>query len=237
MKIAKPMFFYKNAVCGGAVAIWSLLPVMTLAQGGSLAALYAPDPPAGSAYVRVVYSGEAPIDVLFGSSSVSLRLPQVASGALASAYRVVSASQPPRLHVNGKPLVGASQPTAGSFVTWAITADASGGTAVSVVSDELPAPNALRAVLRLTNLVVGCNASLAQSMGGDVFSGLQTGQSKARLIQPARVNLVVRCGQATSAPFALPILQAGDRYSLFIVGTPQMPALKGQADATDPLNQ
>ena len=216
------------------VAFGLCLPLPLMAQGGGLAALYAPDPPPGSAFVRVVNASDAGADVVFGSTTTPVRLPMPQSKQMASGYRVVASTQPARLQVNGKAVTVDVQPQAGSFVTWALMAQG-GGTSVTVIKDELPPPNALRAVLRFTNLVPGCTAGLAQATGGDVFADVPAGQSKARLIQPVRVNVVARCDQAVSAPLQLPSLQPGDRYSLFVVGTPQSPVLRGQADTTEPL--
>lgn len=219
-----------HVLVGGALVA---TPFSVVAQGAGLAGLYAAAPPAGSAFVRVVQTDDRAVEVHFDRSGPAVSLPSEPLGNIATPYRVAAAGQLPRLLVNGVPLAIDFKPRAGAYTTWALVADGSGHR-VHPVQDELPPANALRAVLRLTNLVPGCEANLSLSGGGDVFSALATWQSKARLIQPVKAGLVVRCGLSSSLEFTLPLLQAGDRYSLFVVGTPAQPALKGQIDSTVP---
>lgn len=229
----------RRALTVSAVAVLALLTVPALgwAQGGGLAGLYAAQPPAGSAFVRLAHVGTPPIQVVLGPANAggghTLPPTAAAGGGLTTPYKVLNPAQPWSLWVNGAAQTLGVQPQAGTYATWVVQGT---GTAYKVVAvaDELAPANALRAVLRLSNLVPGCALSLRVAGGPEVFDRVEPWHSKARLINPIKVAVVARCDAAESAPLALPALQAGDRYSLFVVGTTAKPELVGQMDTTEP---
>ena len=70
--------------------------------------------------------------------------------------------------------------------------------------------------------------------GPTLFQDVQPGASMARAINPVSATLAAGCGTVLSPSLALPALQPGDHYSLFLTGSATAPTLHGQASATDP---
>ena len=68
---------------------------------------------------------------------------------------------------------------------------------------------------------------------GNCVSPDNPAASASRSINPVSAQLSASCAKAVSAPLALPQLQPGDHYSLFMTGTAAAPVLRGQASATD----
>jgi len=194
-------------------------------QGG-LAGLYAEQPPAGSAFVRVLNTGAVVQLTWAGGEAVNVPL----AGNLATPYRVVNPAHPPTVLVNGKEVKPAQLPTPGSYMTWELRP---AGDGMNVTLDELAPANALKVALRLTNVIPDCSLTLKTAEGVVVFSGVLALQSKARNINPVRATLVAHCGPVVSAPLSLPTLRAGDRFSVFAHGSAQAPRLSGQMDTTE----
>jgi alginate O-acetyltransferase complex protein AlgF len=212
----------KAAVFG----LWCCLGAATAGATGGLAGLYAEQPPAGSVFVRLLNPG-APVQVAWANGkSASLPL----AGNLATAYRVMDPSKRPELLVNGKAVGIDKLATTASYATWVVSPT---GSDITVIVDESPPANALKVILRITNLVPDCQATLKTAEGAVVLDGLPAWHSKARAINPVRATLVANCGAAVSAPLVLPALQAGDRFSVFLHGNARSLLLSGQIDATE----
>ena len=209
-----------------ALGLWGCLGAVTASATGGLAGLYAEQPPAGSVFVRLLNPG-TPVQVAWASGkAVTLPL----AGNLATAYRVIDPAKRPELSVNGKAVGIEKLAMTANYATWVVP---SVGSEVIVIVDESPPANALKVVLRITNLVPDCQATLKTAEGAVVVDGLPVWHSKARAINPVRATLVASCGLAVSAPLVLPALQAGDRFSVFLHGSARSPQLNGQIDATE----
>jgi alginate O-acetyltransferase complex protein AlgF len=202
------------------------VPVHAQQAGGGLAGLYAAQPPAGSAFVRVVNTGAAVQLSWEGATTVALPI----AGSLATAYRVVDPAHPPKIMVNGKTIMPAQWPAPASFSTWALTPSGDG---VAVIVDEPAAANALKVALRVVNLVPGCALSLKTSTGAVVFAAVRPDESQVRNINPVKATVLAQCGTAVSDPLVISGLQAGSRYSVFAHGDAQAPRLSGQIDTTE----
>lgn len=194
------------------------------AQSQEIARLYAARAPAGSAYVRVVNPGGPALAVEFAGKRGMLdtRHPP------ATDYRIVDASRPMTLEVNGRAL--APVPVqAGTFNTIAVI----DGAALPLV-DALDNRDDLKAELRFYNFARGCQASLALRSGGAVFENVAYPVGVKRNINPVKAELVATCtGGGSSAPVMLPSLKSGGHASLFLSGSPAQPRLQVQADATE----
>ena len=222
MKQNKRQIGLKTVVFG----LWCCLGAATGNATGGLAGLYAEQPPAGSVFVRLLHAG-APVQVAWANSKPAT-LPL--AGNLATAYRVIDPSKRPELLVNDK-AVGIDKLTmTASYATWVVSPT---GSDMTVIVDESPPANALKVILRITNLVADCQATLKTAEGAVVLDSLPAWHSKARAINPVRATLVANCGAAVSAPLVLPALQAGDRFSVFLHGNARSLLLSGQIDATE----
>lgn len=191
-----------------------LLPAVLLiclawpAPAQEIARLYAARPPAGSAYVRLV-DPDGPHQA-------------------ATDYRIVDASIPMPLTVNGK-VLAPLRLVAGTFNTVIVA----NGKAL-VLLDATDSRDDLKAELRFYNLVPGCQATLALRGGPTVFGPVAYAAPAKRNINPVRAELVGSCaGAGSAAAVALPPLKSGDHVSLFLSGAPGQPRLRVQADATE----
>lgn len=209
-----------------AFGLWCCLGAATAGATGGLAGLYAEQPPAGSVFVRLINAG-APVQVAWANGK-PVALP--AAGNLATAYRVIDPSKRPELLVNDKAVGIDKLAMTASYATWVVSPT---GSDITVIVDESPPANALKVILRITNLLPDCQATLKTAEGATVVDGLPAWHSKARAINPVRATLVANCGAAVSAPLVLPVLQAGDRFSVFLHGSARSPHLSGQIDATE----
>jgi len=213
-----------------ALAIALAAACASAAAEGVLAQLYAARPPAGSSFVRVVNPHVHPLQAQVAQGPVQ----EIGPDRQATTYAIVKGNQPFDVRIDGK-LAGTLQVAPDTFSTLVPRRDG-GRLSFSVVDDSAGAMDALKAELRFYNLAADCAAGqLSVSPSGPVlFKDVDPGGSAARAINPVSATLVAGCGAAVSPALALPALQPGDHYSLFLTGTPQAPVLKGQASGTDP---
>lgn len=197
------------------------------AAAQELTRLYAPKPPAGSAYVRVVDLSASGAPVAIGAGAPGAAIPK---GDTASIYRVVKGGAPLAVTIGGKPVAGEIAPAADAFSTIVVPA---GGPAV-VIADATEGRNDLKAQLRFYNLVPGCAGAVAVADGPTVFDAVATNDTRQRAINPIEAKLVARCGAEQAAPLTLPPLKAGDHFSLFLLPGASGPVLTGQRDETEP---
>lgn len=205
-------------------ALAILMAFSVTAQAQEIARLYAARAPAGSAYVRVVNPGGPALAIEFAGKRGMLdtRHPP------ATDYRIVSASKPMVLEVNGRALAPIAV-QAGTFNTIAVI----DGAALPLL-DALDNRDDLKAELRFYNFARGCQASLALRSGAAVFEQVAYPVGVKRNINPVKAELVATCaGGGTSSAVALPTLKSGDHASLFLSGPADRPRLQVQADATE----
>ncbi|MFG1227835.1 alginate O-acetyltransferase AlgF [Xanthobacter wiegelii] len=215
------------------LAVMSALAVLaapiaaTPAAAQELTRLYAPKPPTGSAYVRVVDLAASGAPIGIGTAPAA----PIPAGDTATIYRIVKGGAPLSVSLAGKPAEGSIMPAADAFSTVIVPAL---GPAV-VITDPTEGRNDLKAQLRVYNLVPGCAASVTVADGGPVvFEGVATNDTRQRAINPIEAVLAATCGAAVSQPLKLPPLKAGDHYSLFLLPGANGPKLAGQRDETEP---
>jgi hypothetical protein len=210
--------------------LWVSL-VCAASFAGDIARLYAPQPPAGSSFVRVVNPSQQKLRVSLAGKEDVLS----ADARIASDYRVIDAARPFVLEAGDKTSkLGEIKVAPDHFFTILLTPGKPGYT---VLADNAGARDDLRADLRFYNLVAGCAGGVSLKDGPAVFDEVATNATVKRVINPVKATLAGHCDAAQAAPFELPPLKPGDRYSLFLVGTAQTPRLTGQADATEPIHR
>jgi len=200
---------------------------------GRLAQLYAPRPPAGSAFVRVLNPGAKTVTVAVAGGAAQ----PVGPATRATRYAIVPGGAPYAVQVAGS---ARRQPAvaAGSFTT--LVLDAAAPTRpLAALADGGGSSDALKAEIRFYNLAAGCAPAVLALAGNGaaVFNAVAAGTSAARAINPVSAPLVARCGSRSTATFTLPALQPGDHYSLFLTGTAAAPVLQGQRSGTDPVGR
>ncbi len=212
----------------------TLLPILALwpglaaqAQEGKLAQLYAARPPAGSAFVRVIQPGPGALKVRVADGPEQSLGPAQRAGS----YAIVEGGRAFAVDVAGQPRA-LLKVRPGSFTS--LVADAP-GRPLRAIDDSGSGGDALKAEVRFYNLATGCGpAALTLAGNGPaLFADVAAGASAARPVNPVKAALSAGCGARTAA-FALPALQPGDHYSLFLTGSAQAPQLQGQLSRTDP---
>ncbi|MHC8367203.1 alginate O-acetyltransferase AlgF [Pseudomonas sp. ZT5P21] len=194
-----------------------------------IAQLYAPKLPEGSAWVRVVNPSDTAMQVQVGQGA-SFTLS--AQNEVASPFQIVDSRQPLQLSVNGREIKGLSAPKS-AWVTLILDKDPA--LAPRLVIDPPLRGKDLRAELNLYNLSSGCEkAEVKLANGAPVFKQLPFNGQAQRTINPVQATLVASCDQNSSLPMKLAPFKAGDRYSLFLIGSRQAPRLIGLVDQSAP---
>jgi hypothetical protein len=181
--------------------------------------LYATGPSKDAAFVRFVNAGNAPMQVKAVGSSKS--------GISLSATQSVSPFYPVRgndivkglfksmrlrsdIALNVKP---------GEFAT--VIAMPGESVIKQTILRETPEDfNALKVSLALYNLDAKCNAARLNVLGRSVslFDNVPSGTLQRRALNPVSIGVQLICnGLATSAKLELGELQAGQRYSIFVL--------------------
>jgi alginate O-acetyltransferase complex protein AlgF len=220
----------------GCVTLLAALAAMQ--PGPSLAAegrLYPSGPPNGVAYLRFV--NLAPSEVTITSPAAKIVMPAD------DAHRVGEFDPvTPGVALTGSAQLGeATKPinvtlTANEFVTVAVTADGD-GIAVSVFRETPSDFNAMKSSLALFNADKNC--APAQLVAGDnhqpVIADVAPDAVGRRLVNPVNVALAVACGDpAQAVPAKLGQLNAGDRYSVFVLAGKAGPEIVAARDEQAP---
>jgi alginate O-acetyltransferase complex protein AlgF len=207
----------------GVVAGLTLLACIALHWNAAVAAegkLYPSGPPNGVAYLRFV--NLAPHEVTITSPAAKITIPAD------DAHRVGEFDPvPPKTALTGSAQLGeASKPidvtlAPNEFATVAVSADGADGVTLTVFRETPTDFNALKASLGLFNADKSCEK--AQLVAGDNHQAVITDIAPAavgrRQVNAVNVQLGVACGDpAQSMPAKLGQLNAGDRYSVFVVG-------------------
>ena len=213
------------------ICLWLGLGLVSTAAGAApeIAQLYAPKLPEGSAWVRVVNPSDSALQVSVGQGA---GFALSAGSTVASPFQAVDSRQALRLTVNGRHMEGLNVPK-NAWVTLVLGSDPAAPP--RMVIDPPPRGKDLRAELNVYNLSTGCErADVKLANGSAVFSQLPFNGQAQRTINPVQATLVASCGQSASLPLQLAPFKAGDRYSLFLVGSRQAPRLVGLVDQTAP---
>jgi hypothetical protein len=201
----------------------TVLALSLFVAGAALAAdgrLYPSGPPNGVAYLRFV--NLAPGEVTIVSPAAKITIPASDADRVREFDPVtpgVALTGSVQLGVATKPINVTLQPN--EFVTVAVTGSGD-SLAVTLVRETPTDFNALKSSLGLFNLDQGC--ANAQLLAGDqhlaVVSDVAPGAVGRRLVNAVDVALAVSCGDpAQTVPVKLGGLVAGDRYSVFVVGS------------------
>ena len=191
--------------------------------------LYDPEPPADSAYVRVLLaSRDRAVDIVVDGR---LRIKALGTGQ-PSDYMVLPAGKHSiAVHHAGKPVAQASTTldvVRGRALTVAFTN--LGAKAVPIVFEDKANSNKLKALLAVYHLdaTLGALDVLTADGNTKVFTDLVYGTSKAILVNPISVDLIAaRAGdKAAQANAAVAMAQGGTYSVLVLPGTTAKPLLR-----------
>lgn len=212
-----------------AAALLSCVLIQTVAAQ-EIARLYAPKAPKGSSYIRVINPLNTSVSVQIANSTNTLD----GQHDIATNYRVVPATAPVMIKVNGKELPSlAIKPDSYNTIILA------SATSTQVIVDNTDNANDLKAELRFYNTIPNCTATLAIANNGPViFKDIAQYQSNKRAINPVKADITGSCNAGSpSAAVALPQVKAGDKASIFLLGDQQRPRVFVQIDHTDPYTE
>ncbi|HXC29547.1 MAG TPA: alginate O-acetyltransferase AlgF [Stellaceae bacterium] len=215
-----------------------LTALAAMPQGQGVAAegrLYPSGPPNGVAYLRFV--NLAPSEVTIVSPAAKIVMPAD------DAHRVGEFDPvTPGVALTGSAQLGAATKpiditlTANEFVTVAVTTSGD-GISLTVFRETPSDFNALKSSLGLFNADKDC--AKAQLVAGDshqtVVADVAPGATGRRLVNPVNAELAVACGgPAQAVPAKLDQLNAGDRYSVFVIAGASGPQVVAQRDEQAP---
>lgn len=191
---------------------------------GVLAQLYAPRPPAGSAFVRALNPGNEPLRVQVAQASVQT----LGAAQVAGSYAIVKGGETFTVTINDKP-AGTLKVAPDSFNTLVLQKDK-----WLVMNDAASSDDALKAELRFYNLADDCaKGTLSVTDGPKLFENVPAQSTAGRSINPVTAALTAGCGAASAKNWPLPQLNPGDHYALFLTGNSKEPVLRGQLSSTD----
>jgi alginate O-acetyltransferase complex protein AlgF len=208
----------RNFGLSGCAVVLGLLAYQDVTVGQTTGALYDPQPPADSAYVRVIVANASgPIDIWLDGK---LRLPNTAPTA-PSDYMVVRAGKHKlSLHPAGKAQSFETQldVIAGRSVTVAITGLSAHATPQTF--EDKANTNKLKAVLTVYNLAphAGSVDFLTADGATKVFSGVAPGTTASLAVNPITVELLAtKTGDKTALARTSLILGQGQTYSVVLL--------------------
>lgn len=221
-----------------AAALLAALAATPAGQGiAAEGRLYPSGPPNGVAYLRFV--NLAPGEVTITSPAAKIVVPADDAHRIGEFDPVT-----PGVALTGSAQLGAATKpidvtlTANEFVTVAVTASGD-GIALAVFRETPSDFNALKSSLGLFNADKDC--AKAQLVVGDshqtVVADVAPGAIGRRLVNPVNAELAVACGDSVqAAPAKLGQLNAGDRYSVFVVAGASGPQVVAQRDEQAPFH-
>jgi hypothetical protein len=200
----------------GALALAACAVNAAMAADGRL---YPSGPPGGVAYLRFV--NLAPHEVTITSPAAKITIPTDAARRIGQFDPV-----PPNTALTGSAQFGESTQrinvtlAPNEFATVAVVGEGADGIAVSVFRETPSDFNALKSSLGLFNADKAC--AKAALVAGDahqsVIPDVAPGAVARRLVNPVNAELGAACGDPAQAAAAkLGQLNAGDRYSIFVV--------------------
>ncbi|MCB9759859.1 MAG: alginate O-acetyltransferase AlgF [Alphaproteobacteria bacterium] len=197
-----------------------LLATSALAADG----LYAPAPPPGSAFVRVVNATDAPTK---GVAVAGKPLGALEPGAC-SPYVVVPEGA--RSAALGGGLKASVEVHGGAFYTIGVLPGPQ-----QLVLEDATNPNLARARVTLYNLSGAPSVDLKLADGAQtVVAGVAPGETGHRVVNPVSADLAVFAGDAPVETFTGLHLERGAAYSVFVTGAPGALSASWVVDETRP---
>ncbi|WP_144637131.1 DUF4397 domain-containing protein [Bordetella genomosp. 13] len=214
----------------------ALAALLLAAQGASHAAqmeLYETGPAQDASFLRFVNGGTASMEVSASGSKARITLDDKSPASNFLPVRAGSALQGTLTSGSAKQVVSVTvQP--GEFAT-VVGVPAADGALRAVTLREQPDDfNSLKASLGFYNLDAGCADAglLAAGRNVAIFERVADGAVARRQINPVALSVQPSCGgKPAGQPLDLGTLQAGERYTVFLLPSTQGPRLLRAVDA------
>ena len=200
--------------------VWAAAAItaMAAAAHGAEIPLYETGPGQDAAFVRFVNARSAALDVKAAGSNASAKL---APEKPASNFFPVPANRVMKGKFSDKQVQSeiAVSVKPGEFAT-VVALPGSGDIKQTVLREQPDDFNALKVSLALYNLDKRCKAAGLNVLGRSaaLFEGVASGSLARRTLNPVNISVQLQCqGQLDQATLALGALQAGQRYSIFVL--------------------
>lgn len=196
--------FVSGLLCTGALA-WA-----------QKTTLYDPQPPANSAYIRVIV-GDQDVEVALDKRT---RLEKVPAGT-PSAYLVVPAGQHEvTLKTKGKSLSVPVKAESSRSITVLISSLTGGGSKTVVIEDKINS-NRLKAIIAIYNLTPGTAVDAWTADGNTaIFQGVTSGATASLVVNPVKLAyMVTGAGNKTALANHEFSMTAGNAYSIVVTGS------------------
>lgn len=215
----------------------ALLPLLGLAgPAAAQQVLYEPLPPRGSAYVRFVNAlpEAAALRPDFTPPQTLGTAPAERVGAYAVVENVAGRTVSVPFTAGARRGAVPLRLEPGGFTTVLLLPEGAGARAVPL-ADQTEF-NQARAKLAFYNAAGDCPAAglTLQPDGPAVFAGVAPGAAAMRAVNPVTARVQAACGGDAAAPFALEGLEAGGRYSVFLMAPAGPPIAFLNRDRTLP---
>lgn len=202
------------------------LTVVPSAQAAEIP-LYPTGPSEDAAFLRFVNAGDGALQLVADGSEARLQLDAATP---VSNYLTVGSDKPIKgqflYSSKAYPLELSVKPGEFATVVGIPTAE---NTLQTIVVSEVPDDfNGLKASLAFYSLDSNCAAAslLVAGRNVELFKTVANGSLERRSINPVKLSVQLRCADAlVGEPLALGQLQAGARYSIFLVPSAQGPRL------------
>ncbi|WP_233235837.1 alginate O-acetyltransferase AlgF [Bordetella sp. LUAb4] len=181
--------------------------------------LYETGPAEDSSFVRFVNGGEKPVDVIATGSNARISLDAAKPASDFMAIRAGKAIEGVLARGTAKQNVSVTVKP-GEFASVIGLDDAAGGLRSVTVLESPDDFNALKASVAFYNVDAQCASAALLAAGRNVvlLDGVPEGQVKRRQINPVPLSVQLSCGgQAVGQPLDLGTLEAGQRYTVFLV--------------------
>lgn len=188
--------------------------------------LYETGPSQDAAFVRFVNAGNDPLELSAAGSKARSRLDL---GAPATAFFSVNAGAKVKgaFHAGSQRSDIALSVKPGEFAT-VVALPGAGAVTQTVLREQPDDFNALKSSLALYNLDPRCASAGLSVVGRSaaLFEAVPSGTLQRRALNPVSISVQLQCGgKPTASPLALGNLQAGQRYSVFVMPAAAAPRL------------
>lgn len=202
------------------LALAMLLSIAALPAQAQLF-LYDPNPPAGSAYVRIINALDAPLAIT-SNFGPGMTLPSGTSDRVGP-YRAVEQVATRTLRLEAADIVAQFSVTPGSFTSVVVTRD--GDHAVARPITEETAFNQARVRLSFVNATGSCAGGRLELLpdGPAIFSDVAPGQSRMRNVNPVTARLRASCATLPAVELELGAMDVGGQYSIWLMSPNAQP--------------
>jgi len=181
--------------------------------------LYETGPAEDSSFVRFVNGGQQPVDIIATGSNARMSLTAAKPTTDFLPIKAGKAIEGALVRGTDKKNVSVTvQP--GEFASVVGLDDAKGGLRSVIVREQPDDFNALKASVAFYNVDAQCASAALMAAGRNVVlvDDVAEGQVKRRQINPVPLSVQLSCGgQPVGKPLDLGTLEAGQRYTVFLV--------------------